>query len=150
MTPSGYQHGVIVANVMTFLGPFVRNHQLGVLCGAETGFRIGRAPDTVRAPDVAFIRHARRGNPSEAFYEGAPDLAVEVLSPGDTVFEVEEKVTEWLRSGCSMVWVVNPKQRSVTVRQARGAVHVLTEADTLEGGELLPGFAVRVTEIFQW
>ena len=149
MTPSGYPHGVIVVNVTAPLHHHVRTHRLGQICAAETGFRIGRDPDTVRAPDVAFVRHARQGEPSEGFYEGAPDLAVEVLSPSDTVFEVEEKVAQWLRSGCSIVWVVNPRQRSVAVHTAEG-VRVLTEAGTLDGGDLLPGFVLPVGEIFRW
>jgi Uma2 family endonuclease len=150
MTPSGYSHGVIVANLTGPLHQYIRAHQLGQICGAETGFRIGRAPDTVRAPDIAFIRQARRGAQSEGFYEGAPDLAVEVLSPSDTVFEVEEKVGQWLRSGCTTVWVVNPKQRSVAVHRAEGAVRVLTDADTLDDGDLLPGFALPIAEVFRW
>ncbi|MBI2186516.1 MAG: Uma2 family endonuclease [Acidobacteria bacterium] len=150
MTPSGYPHGVIVMNVTAPLHQHVRKHGLGQICAAETGFRIGRNPDTVRAPDAAFVRSVRQGGQSEGFYEGAPDLAVEVLSPSDTVFEVEEKVAQWLRSGCTTVWVVNPRQRSVTVHNADGSVEVLTEADTLEGGELLPGFLLPVAEIFRW
>jgi Uma2 family endonuclease len=152
MTPSGYGHGVLVANLTEPLGRHVRARGLGHVCGAETGFRIARTPDTVRAPDIAFIRHERRGQDpfAEGFYEGAPDLAVEVLSPSDTVFGVEEKIAEWLRAGCTMVWVVNPKRRSVTVHHADGSVRVLGEADTLDGGGLLPGFTLPLTEIFRW
>lgn len=152
MTPSGYTHGVIIGNLTAPLGEYVRTHRLGQICGAETGFRIARAPDTVRAPDLAFIRQSRRGEEpfAEGFYEGAPDLAVEVLSPTDTVFEVEEKIREWLRAGCTMVWVINPKQRSLTVHKAEGPVHVLSETDTLDGEDLLPGFTLPVTEIFRW
>jgi len=152
MTPSGYGHGVMVGNLTTPLGEYVRARRLGHICGAETGFRIARAPDTVRAPDIAFIRHDRRGKEPlpQGFFEGAPDLAVEVLSPRDTVFEVEEKVAEWLRVGCAMVWVVNGQRRSVSVHRPGGLVTIVTETDTLEGGDLLPGFALPVAQIFEW
>jgi len=152
MTPSGYAHGVVVGNLTGSLGQHVRAHHLGQICGAETGFRIARDPDTVRAPDIAFIRHARRGREPlpEGFFEGAPDLAVEVLSPRDTVFDVEEKIAAWIDAGCAMVWVVNMKRHSVSVHQAGGPVHVLTEGETLDGGALLPGFTLPVEEIFQW
>ena len=150
-TPSGYAHGVMVGNLTAALGAFVRAHQLGHICAAETGFKISRQPDTVRAPDIAFIRQARRGSDPlpEGFYEGAPDLAVEVLSPSDTLPHVEEKVGQWLRAGCAMVWVVNPKNRSVTVHKAAEAERMLGEAETLDGDELLPGFAIAVADIFR-
>jgi Uma2 family endonuclease len=152
MTPSSYAHGVIVGNLTVLLGAFVRTRQLGHICGAETGFRIRRTPDTVRAPDIAFILQARRGVVplAEGFYEGAPDLAVEVLSPSDTVFEVEEKVAQWLRAGCTAVWVVNSKLRSVTVHRPTGPPGILAETDTLDGDELLPGFTIPVADIFRW
>jgi Uma2 family endonuclease len=152
MTPSGYGHGVLVGNLTGPLEQYVRAHHLGQICGAETGFRLARAPDTVRAPDIAFIRRARQGPEPlpEGFYEGPPDLAVEVLSPSDTVFEVEEKIAEWLRAGCSVVWVINAKRRSVSLHRSGGRVQVLTEADTLDGGELLPGFTLPVAQVFRW
>jgi len=152
MTPSGYGHGVIVGNLTGPLEQHVRAHHLGQICGADTGFRLARAPDTVRAPDIAFIRQARRGPEPlpEGSYEGPPDLAVEVLSPSDTVFEVEEKIAAWLRAGCSIVWVINAKRRSVSVHRTGGVVQVLTEADTLDGGDLLPEFTLPVAQIFRW
>ncbi|MBI4265967.1 MAG: Uma2 family endonuclease [Acidobacteria bacterium] len=152
MTPSGYAHGVVVANLTGPLERHVRAHSLGQICGAETGFRIGRSPDTVRAPDIAFVRRARQGAEplSEGFFEGAPDLAVEVLSPSDTVYEVEEKVTDWLTAGCSLVWVVSPKRRSVSLHRAGAPVVVLRDTDTLDGGDVVPGFTLRVAQIFEW
>jgi Uma2 family endonuclease len=152
MTPSGYTHGVIVANLTVPVGQWVRSHALGQVCGAETGFRIARSPDTVRAPDISFIRQARRGSEPwpEGFFEGAPDLAVEVPSPSDTAVDVEEKIDEWLNAGCAVVWVVNPRRRSVSVHLPEGLVRVLIEDDTIDGGELLPGFALPVADIFRW
>ena len=152
MTPSGYTHGVIAANLTGPISVYVRAHALGQVCGAETGFRIARAPDTVRAPDIAFIRQARRGSEPwpDGFFEGAPDLAVEVLSPNDTAVDVEEKIDEWLRAGCALVWVVNPRRQPVSVYRPGGLVNIVTEADTLDGGDLLPGFTLPVADIFRW
>ena len=152
MTPSGYAHGVVVANLTGPIQAYVRSHALGQVCGAETGFRIARTPDTVRAPDIAFIRQARRGSEPwpDGFFEGAPDLAVEVLSPSDTAIGVEEKIDEWLNAGCAVVWVVNPRRRSVSVHLPEGLVRVLIDDDTLDGGELLPGFTLPLVDIFRW
>jgi Uma2 family endonuclease len=139
-------------NLTVPLGEYVRTHRLGHVCGAETGFRIARTPDTVRAPDVAFIRRERQGATpsSDGFFEGAPDLAVEVLSPGDTVFEVDEKTADWLRAGCSTVWVVNGRRRTVAVHAQGGPVRSLGDAEILDGGEVLPGFTLPVARIFEW
>src|SRR2546426_6344775 len=113
MTPTGFNHGEIVMNLAAPLGTYVRSNSLGVVLGAETGFKIGSDPDTVRAPDIAFVRMERilATGETDKFWPGPPDLAVEVLSPRDTVYEVEEKVANWLTAGVSMVWVVNPKER---------------------------------------
>jgi Uma2 family endonuclease len=104
----------------------------------------------VRAPDLAFIRRERipvAGIP-RGFWPGAPDLAVEVISPGDTYTEVEEKVNEWLSAGTRMVLVLNPRTRMVTIYTSPAEVVRLAESDTLDGGEVLPGFSCRVTELF--
>src|SRR4051812_26305530 len=94
MSPSGWRHGQIVSNLHSLLGPHIRAKRLGLSFGAETGFRLARDPDTVRAPDFAFISNERLPSkaPTEAFWPGAPDLAVEVLSPSDRTGEVDEKI----------------------------------------------------------
>jgi Uma2 family endonuclease len=152
MTPGGYGHGVIVANLTNPLVEFVRSHRLGHVCGAETGFRISRSPDTVRAPDIAFIRTERRGTQpfQEGFFEGAPDLAVEVLSPGDSALEIEEKIADWLGAGCTVVWVVNGRRRSVALHRRDAPVLLVSEADSLDANDVLPGFALPVSRIFEW
>ena len=94
MAAAGFRHGAVIMNVAGPLSQHVRTHELGVVCGAETGFALERDPDTVLAPDIAFVRRERilaSGLPA-AFWEGPPDLAVEVTSPGDTRREVAEKV----------------------------------------------------------
>lgn len=149
MTPAGFDHGSIVANVSFFLTGFVREHHLGRVTGAETGFQIGRNPDTVRAPDVALVRADRvLPGPTPGFFQGPPDLAVEVLSPGDRAGEVLDKVQQWLDAGCQAVWLIDPQRRSVAVYDA-GQHHVLrSDTDELTGGKLLPGFRLRFADIF--
>ena len=150
--PPGARHG----SVAMLLGARIAQHalanRLGVVFAAETGFVLARDPDTVRAPDVAFVRKDRipAGGPGPKYFDGAPDLAVEVLSPDDTVYEVEEKVEEYLAAGAGAVWVVNPKHRRVTVYRLDAAPRVLGERDALEGDDLVPGFRCEVREIFDW
>lgn len=150
MTPAGFDHGVVIMNLAAPMSQFVRRQNLGVVCGAETGFKIERDPDTVRAPDIAFVRRDRlptSGRPT-GFWDGAPDLAVEVLSPSDTGLEVEEKVRSWLAAGASAVWVVSPKNRTVTIHRAGTAPRTLSEPESLDGEDVVPGFRMRVADIF--
>jgi Uma2 family endonuclease len=150
MSPSGSEHGATIVNITVLLGQHEKANQLGICFGAETGFKIASDPDTVRAPDVAFIRQERipeSGLPKK-FWPGAPDLAVEVLSPGDTRREVDEKVADWLASGARAVWVINPKQRAVTGYRSMTDVTRLSEGAELGGGDVVPGFRCQVSEIF--
>ena len=150
MSPSGSEHGAIIINITLLLCQYVKANKLGVCFGAETGFKIASDPDTVRAPVVAFVRQERipeSGIPKK-FWPGAPDLAVEVLSPGDTRREVAEKVEDWLQAGARAVWVIDPRRRSVTVHRPMTDVTVLSEGDELDGGEVVPGFRCKAAEIF--
>ena len=117
---------------------------------AETGFLLEQDPDTVQAPDIAFVRRERieKAGRVEGYWIGAPDLAVEVLSPSDTVRRIEGKVAEWLESGSRLVWVVSPKMHTVTVYRSLTEIVVLTEKDTLDGGDVVPGFQIPIAEIF--
>lgn len=149
MSPAGHSHGSIASNIMVFIAIFVREHQLGKTYAAETGFVLGRHPDTVRAPDAAFVRQERLANqPATGFFEGAPDLAVEVISPSETVDEVESKVIDYLEAGTALVWLVYPRTQTVTVYRSLTDIEILTSEDTLTGGDLLPGFSVSLKEIF--
>jgi Uma2 family endonuclease len=150
MSPAGSEHGAIVVNLTVLLAQHVKANKLGIVFGAETGFKIAENPDTVRAPDVAFISRERipeSGIPKE-YWRGAPDLAVEVLSPGDAARKVEEKVNEWLSAGAKLVWTVNPKHKSITVHRATVEALTLSEDDELSGEDVVPGFRCRVSEIF--
>jgi Uma2 family endonuclease len=150
MAPAGYVHGRVAMNISAPLLQYVRAHNLGIVCAAETGFKLATNPDTVRAPDVAFIRRERVAEVGdiEGYWPGAPDLAVEVISPSDTYGEVEEKVLEWLEAGVRMVVVVNPRRRVVTVYRSLTDIAILTEADALDGGDVVPGWTMPVRDIF--
>jgi len=148
MIPPFAEHGRVTMNLGTPIDIHVKAQGLGTVFAAETGFLLARDPDTVRAPDVAFVRSDRDPTPERGYYPGAPDLAVEVLSPDDRPGYVLDKVAEWLEAGALAVWVVDPRERSVTVHTPSAAPIVLSRTDTLDGGDVLPGFAIAVGEIF--
>ena len=131
------------------LANHVEQRALGEAFAAETGFRLASNPDTVRAPDAAFVRRERipaTGTPA-GYWPGAPDLAIEVTSPGDSFDEVEEKVLEWLAAGTRMVIVVNPAKQTATVYRGQSA-RLLGAEDTIDGEDVVPGWLVPVREIF--
>ena len=150
MTPAGLEHGAIVMRLAGRVWQFAEANGLGVVYGAETGFRLASDPDTVRAPDLAFVSAERvtEVTPNRGFGTGAPDLAAEVVSPNDSYEEVEEKVLDWFRARTRLVWVVNPRTRTVAVHEQNGRITLLPESDTLTGGNLLPGFACQVSDLF--
>ena len=150
MPPAGNIHGKRTMRLGWRLAQQVEANDLGIVFAAETGFRLASDPDTVRAPDVAFVIKTRveEVGEFEGFWPGAPDLAVEVISPGDSYTEVEEKVEEYLQAGARAVWVVDPRRRTITVYRSLADITILTENDTLEGGDLIPGFSCGVAEVF--
>jgi Uma2 family endonuclease len=149
VSPAGYAHGTYATRIAKALAVFADAARLGDVLSAEPGFLIARDPDTVRVPDVAFVCAERvpRERP-RGFFEGAPDLAVEVLSPNDRASEVNAKVWEWLGAGCRMVWVVDPDTQSVSVYRSRTDIVFLDMSDTLRGGDVLPGFSLPVSGMF--
>lgn len=149
MTPPGSLHGKIALRLGRYLQAHVEAHRLGEVM-VESGYWLERDPDTVRGPDVSFTAASRvppEGLP-EGFFLGPPDLAVEVVSPGDSDAEVQDKVMNYLASGTCLVWVVRPRQRTVTVYHPDGYARVLRETETLEGEEVVPGFALPLRELF--
>lgn len=152
MTPAGFEHGDIAIRVTTIIAPFVRQRRLGIVLAAETGFILSRKPDTVRAPDVAFVQKSRVPKErTRGYFPGAPDLAVEVLSPDDRASEVIEKVHEWLDAGAQAVWVVDPRSRTVSVAlRGDASSRIYAMADTVPGEPVLPGLSVSVKEIFEY
>ena len=143
MPPAGGEHGRVHVRIGARLLPYVLEHSLGEVFGAETGFRVERDPDTIRAPDTAFLRTERwrEQRRPDAFIEGPPDLAVEVVSPGDTSEEVQEKALFWLDAGTRLVWVVHPRRRTITVYWPDHRSEILRPDDMLDGGDVLPGFS---------
>lgn len=146
-SPSIAWHGKIAARVAAALFNFVQRQQLGSVFAAETGFLLATDPDHVRAPDVSFVA-AGRDVPETGFFPGPPDLAVEVISPGDTYGEVEEKVLDWLAHGTRRVVVVDPRTRTATIHDADGSVARFNETQTLDGGKILSGWSLPLSEIF--
>jgi Uma2 family endonuclease len=150
MSPGGWRHGKVGGRLYRFIAAYLDRNPCGEALLAETGFILSRDPDTVRAPDIAFIanEHIPAELPEEAFWPGAPDLAVEVVSPGDTYREVDEKAKAWLTAGARVVWVVNPLVRTLSVYRAGTPILTLTEADELLGEDVLQGFRCWVADIF--
>ena len=150
LSPGGWKHGNVISNIHLKIATFVNQFDLGMTFGAETGFRLSVDPDTVLAPDVAFIakKNVPASMPETGFWPGAPDLAVEVLSPNDRMGEVDEKIEAWLNSGCQAVWVVDPQLETVTVYNSRTDVALKTVGESLDGGHVLPGFECAVSELF--
>ncbi len=149
MSPSSIRPSSISGRVMVRVGSFVDQHHLGEYGTAEGGFKLASNPDTVRAPDVWFIRAERippDGLP-EGFFPGAPDLAVEVLSPSDRPLEVMEKVRDYLDAGTRLVWVIDPEPGASAVFRADGSVTFLSDDGVLDGEDVLPGFSLPLRDV---
>ena len=151
MPPAGHDHGRIATRISAPLAVYVMEGGLGEVYAAETGFKLESDPDHVRAPDAAFVRRERdaaaRGTPG--YFPGAPDVAVEVISPSDSYTEVEEKVADWLDAGTLAVIVVDPRRRTVKVHRSHTDAVVLKEADVLDVGDAVPGWQMPVSDIFE-
>lgn len=154
MPPSGFEHGELTGEIFGLLRDHNRSQRAGKIVGAETGFRL--AEDTVRAPDAAFVSNERLQEVRErtgqtrfpSFLPTAPDLAAEVVSPSDRADDISSKIADYFEFGTRLVWFFYPSQRTVHVFTSPTQVRILTQADTLDGGEVLPGFSCSVREIF--
>jgi Uma2 family endonuclease len=149
MSPPGGVHGEVSLAIGAALRLHVRQNNLGRVM-VESGYYLERDPDTVRGPDVSFIRAERvaaEGLP-RSWVRGAPDVAVEVVSPSDSAAEVEGKVHDYLAGGAQRVWVVYSDIKRITVYSSDGTVLRYHEGDTLEDQDLLPGFSLLVAEVF--
>ena len=150
MAPAGLRHGEIAATIALLIGNHVRENDHGSVFVADPGFFLKRDPDTVRAPDVAFIVKnslSPEGAPA-GFSDTIPDLVVEVVSPSDRANQVQEKIEQWIGHGVKLVWVAYPECRSIMVYSSLSEAHVLHEGETLTGDPVLPGFSCPVAEIF--
>jgi Uma2 family endonuclease len=148
--PAGGEHGQIGMGIGARLWLHVTQHALGVVYAAETGFVLAHDPDTILGPDAAFVRADRLPPAAQqrGFVNAVPDLAVEVVSPGDRSNEVTDKVMEYLDAGVSLVWVVYPRRKIVMVYRSDRVARILSGDDVLDGGDVVPGFSVRVAELF--
>lgn len=147
MPPLSTSHGLIVASLIGALLPFIRANRLGQLM-ASTGFQLASDPDTVRAPDVAFISRERLMPLSDSYYPFAPDLAAEVVAPADCVSDLCVKISEYFAEGARQVWVIYPTTRLLYLYTTPKTVRILDVNDTLEGGDLLPNFSLPIRELF--
>lgn len=150
MAPTGWEHGCESGELTASLLPFARAHRLGRVATGEPGFLLATDPDTVRAPDVAFVRRERlpAGGPVRGYFPGAPDLAVEVISPNDLYAEVDEKVAAWLEHGTQIVFVVNPRRQTVAVHRPGQPVPILGIDGVLDGEDVVPGWTMPVRDLF--
>jgi Uma2 family endonuclease len=150
MSPASAKHGGFTHDLSLFIGLHVRENALGRVFAAETGFILTRDPDTVLAPDIAFVRADRLPSPEqwEGYLAVPPDLVVEVLSPSDRASEVHNKVMFYLEAGVLAVWVLDGPRRTITVWGPDRTAHILTIDDTLDGGDILPGFQLPLTKLF--
>ncbi len=146
----GWRHGKTALKIGRFVGDYVEAQRLGEACGAETGFIVERDPDTVRGPDVGFVRTERLATTTkpETHLPFAPDLAVEAISPSDRDDEVEEKAQMWLKAGSLLVWTVDPESRTVTVYRPGAEPVTLTADQEIDGGDVISGFHCRVADFF--
>ena len=149
MPPPGQYRAEIGSIVDGSLGPYVRGARIGKALTAY-GYILSFGPDTVRAPDLSFISRERLEAIGETrgYWSGAPDLAIEIISPSDRYTDVADKVQEWLDAGARMVVVINPRVRTVAVHRSNGDVEILAEGDTLNGADVVPGWRIAVAEIF--
>ena len=144
MSLSGARHGRVAAEIVGSLIAQMKRQRTGAIYSSETGFRISRQPDTVRAPDAAFVR-SERVTDSAGFFEGPPDAAFEVVSPGDTYTAIEEKTIAWLRAGTKVVIVVDPKTKTARLHRADSATKV---EDVIEIDDVIPGWRLSLAELF--
>jgi Uma2 family endonuclease len=148
MAPAGFDHGRVALRIGARILAHVEEQLLGEVLAAETGFVLARDPDTVRAPDVAFVASERAPLGTRGFAELAPDLVVEVVSPSDRASEVASKAAMWIDAGVRLVWVVDPQARLAAVHHPGGLVTVLREDGVLDGEDVLPGFRLPLTTVF--
>jgi Uma2 family endonuclease len=148
--PPSTHHGRIQSTLNFLVAGFVRAHQAGAVFGQDTGFKIASEPDTVRAPDLAFVRRERLALIApRGFAALAPDLVAEILSPGDRPGEVLAKIGEWLDAGVQIVWLIDPDRRTAQVYRSDGSVAAVAPDGALQGESVLPGLTIVLTELFE-
>ena len=148
--PTGRSHAAVVTPIAIVLGSFVLSRDLGEVHTGEPGYLLEIGPDTVRAPDVAWIASGRLPDDTIGYPNLAPDLAVEVKSPSNSNPEMRRKAEMWLSFGTRQVWVADPDTTAITVYRPGADPIELGEDDTIDGGDLLPDFTAPVWSLFRW
>ncbi|HWV25491.1 MAG TPA: Uma2 family endonuclease [Thermomicrobiales bacterium] len=150
MPGAGALHGLILFALAQLLSDFVRRHNLGLVTPDGVAYLLRRDPDQIRIPDTSFVAWdlvPEDGAP-EGFWNGAPTLAIEVVSPNDRADDIQARVQDYLGAGSAQVWVLWPRTRSVSVYRPHTDTRQLGAEDALDGGDILPGFSVRVGDLF--
>ena len=149
MTRPNWEHGEIQVNIASLIKQFLRENPIGRVA-TESGVITERGPDTVRGPVVSFMAKDRMpiGERMNRFADQTPDLCVEVVSPSNTRAMLNEKIAEYFATGARTIWVVDPDERSVTVFREPNQGRVLKQDTTLDGGDVLPGFSCKVSDLF--
>ncbi len=148
MSQAGFAHGVIMGRLFVPLGAYVEEQGLGVVVGASTGFWM--KSQNSRSPDIGFVDKARlRGpQPEQKFFQGAPDLAVEIISPNDVWNRVLEKIAELFANGTRLAWVISPTNQTILVFHSWQPDRILKVGDLLDGEQVVPGFSLPVAKLF--
>lgn len=148
--PPGTWHGGVAARLTYLIADYVYRHDLGVVCAQDTGFKIESEPDTVRAPDVAFVDRVHAAEiPTTGYAPFAPDLAVEIVSPDDRPGELLAKVGQWLDAGTRVVWVIDPARTVARVYRDDGDLAIIPAGGSLDGEAVLPGFTCALADILR-
>lgn len=146
--PPGARHGSVAARLTYLIADFVYRNRLGAVFAQDTGFRIASNPDTVRAPDVAFVaRNPTRAIPARGYAPFAPDLAVEIRSPDDTTSYLADKAADWLAAGTELVWVVDPDREEGWVYRRDGTTTTVPPNGAFDGERVLPGFSCALADV---
>jgi Uma2 family endonuclease len=149
MSPTGDAHGITAGELLRQIGNFVVENDLGDVTAAETGFTLSTDPDIVRAPDVGFISKARLTPLTGKYYPIAPDLAVEVVSPGDSAEQIRRKAAQYLEAGTRLAWFFYPHGKLVDIYRPGQPTETVGIDGVLDGGDVLPGFKLSVREVFK-
>ena len=149
--PPASRHGFVALRIALLLSQHVSSRGLGAVFGDGTGFELPHLDTTVRGPDVSFVHRDQlpEGGIGDGWLNVAPDLVVEVLSPGESASDVEEKVSDYLTAGTRLIWIVDPGKRRVSVFTAGGQVRWLDDSATIDGGDVLPEFAAQIADFFE-
>ena len=146
MAPTSVEHGYISANLSSLLHMYVRENQLGRVLISDTGFKVG---EKFLIPDIAFISTDRLPADRSKAFQVPPDLAVEIASPSDTLHRLQEKVFAYLEAGTQLVWMIAPRDKTVTVYRSETEITLLTQNDILSGEDVVEGFTCQVAELFE-